>query len=61
MEHQKYSTSKSKTFDKETYIGDIAEWLDRNIDTVSTNSDLTTDPIFKTKQKYKITIVNLNE
>lgn len=54
MEHQKYSTSKSKTFSKECYAGDLIEWVANNIQR---------DPErpMKPKEKYKITIVNLNE
>lgn len=51
METKKYSTSKSKTFDKETDVRTIFAWVFCNIP----------DDKFKTDKKYKITIVNLNE
>lgn len=59
MEHQKYSTSKSKTFKEGTIIGDIGKWVSDNIE-AKPHSEWNYYNI-KSKQKYKITIVNLNE
>lgn len=65
METKKYSTSKSKTFSRDTYAGDLIEWVVNNIETenveVITNTPDDYDVLIQTKQKYKITIVNLNE
>lgn len=65
METKKYSTSKSKTFDKESSLGDLIEWVANTLETenieVITNTPADYDVSIQTKHKYKITIVNLNE
>lgn len=65
METKKYSTSKSKTFDKESSLGDLIEWVANTLETenveVVKNYHDDYDVSIQTKHKYKITIVNLNE